>query len=176
MTPVRGVVLIGDPDQLSPTVISEHGPNKGARFLKRSLMERLYRAGYPCIMLRTNYRNHSQILDLFNRGMYRGELVPGPENDRLERVGRAWDSFTGSRHWFRALNVQGVRRLFISVEGKARRMENSLSWSNDSQVYVLCQLLRSLYSYQTPNGDSVRPEDVMIISAYKDQKVLVQRI
>ncbi|GAB1193628.1 hypothetical protein APSETT444_002849 [Aspergillus pseudonomiae] len=124
MTPVRGVVLIGDPDQLSPTVISEHGPNEGARFLKRSLMERLYRAGYPCIMLRTNYRNHSQILDLFNRGMYRGELVPGPENDRLERVGRAWDSFTGSRHWFRALNVQGVRRLFISVEGKARRMEN----------------------------------------------------
>ncbi|OGM48566.1 hypothetical protein ABOM_002485 [Aspergillus bombycis] len=143
MPSVRGVVLIGDPDQLSPT---------------------------------TNYRNHSQILDLFNSGMYRGKLVPGPENDRLERVGRAWDSFTGPRHWFRALNVHGMRRLFISIIGKAKRMENSLPWSNESQVQVLHHLLTSLYLFQTSNGDSVLPEDVMIVSPYKDQKVLVQRI
>ncbi|KAE8323855.1 P-loop containing nucleoside triphosphate hydrolase protein [Aspergillus sergii] len=176
MTSVRGVVLIGDPDQLSPTVISEHGPNEGARFLKRSLMERLYYAGYPCIMLTTNYRNHSQILDFFNAGMYKGELNPGPDNDRLERVGSAWDSFTRSRHYFRALGVDGVRRLFISVIGNARRMENSLSWSNESQVHVLRHLLTSLYSFQTPDGHSVLPDDVMIISPYKDQKVLVQRV
>ncbi|PLB33699.1 uncharacterized protein BDW47DRAFT_113472 [Aspergillus candidus] len=73
---MRGVVLIGDPQQLPPTVILENGTNEGAQCLKRSLMARLYAAGYPCTMLNRNYRNHSQILEYFNRAVYGGTVRP----------------------------------------------------------------------------------------------------
>ncbi|PKX98164.1 uncharacterized protein P174DRAFT_5420 [Aspergillus novofumigatus IBT 16806] len=74
MPTVKAVVLIGDPDQLPPTVISENDCNEGATYLKRALMTRLQKAGYPCTMLTTNCRNHSQILDLWNRRVYNGDL------------------------------------------------------------------------------------------------------
>ncbi|KNG84684.1 hypothetical protein ANOM_006993 [Aspergillus nomiae NRRL 13137] len=121
-------------------------------------------------MLQTNDQNHSQILDLFNREMYRGEFVHGPGNDRLERVGRVRDSFPGSRHWFRALNVHGVRQLFISVIGVAKRMKNSLSWSNETQGDVLRHLLTSLYSFQTPNGDLRTYRDNLTVDAAQGQE------
>ncbi|GKZ34345.1 hypothetical protein AbraIFM66950_004575 [Aspergillus brasiliensis] len=173
---VRAVVLIGDPKQLPPTVLSEYATNEGALYLKRSLMERLYDAGYPCTMLMTNYRNHSQILDLLNSKIYCNKLRLGPSNDSEQRVGKVWDTFTRSRHFFRGLGVVGVRRLFISVTGIARRVNGSRSWSNQSQGLVAVQLLKHLYGFRTNNGQSIGPEDVMIISPYMDQRALVGRL
>ncbi|OKL58367.1 hypothetical protein UA08_06227 [Talaromyces atroroseus] len=63
---VKVVVLIGDPQQLPSTLISENKENLGIKYVKRSLMERLREAGYPCTMLSTNYRCHPHILDFFN--------------------------------------------------------------------------------------------------------------
>ncbi|KAF7160020.1 hypothetical protein CNMCM5623_005566 [Aspergillus felis] len=176
MPTVKAVVLIGDPDQLPPTVISENSCNEGAKYLKRSLMTRLQQAGYPCTMLITNYRNHSAILDLFNRKVYRGELQVGPSNDAPERVGNAWDAFTRSRHYFRGFGVTGLRRLFISTIGYADRHENSLSSYNAAQVRALRQLLSQLYRFETAQGERIEPKDVMIISPYRDQRALVDEV
>ncbi|PKY06173.1 P-loop containing nucleoside triphosphate hydrolase protein [Aspergillus campestris IBT 28561] len=173
---VRGVVLIGDPQQLPPTVISENGTNEGAQYLKRSLMSRLYAAGYPCTMLDRNYRNHSQILEYFNRSVYGSKLLSGQSSDAPERVGRAWDTFTQDRHYFRNSGLVGVRRLFIGVIGNAEKAPNSLSWQNVSQAHVIRHLLRELYRFQTSGGDQIVPDDVMIISPYKDQQKLIGEV
>jgi superfamily I DNA and/or RNA helicase len=46
-------------------------------------MERLGDAGYSQTMLTTNYRNHPQILDLFNREIYKG-LLDAHDSTSLE--------------------------------------------------------------------------------------------
>ncbi|KAJ5855163.1 hypothetical protein N7534_007706 [Penicillium rubens] len=76
MESMRVVVLIGDPYQLPPTVMSD-GANEGAEFLKRSLLARLMEAGYPQVSLNIDYRNHPQILELFNKAIYSGKLISG---------------------------------------------------------------------------------------------------
>ncbi|RDH36405.1 P-loop containing nucleoside triphosphate hydrolase protein [Aspergillus welwitschiae] len=172
----RVMVLIGDPEQLPPTVVSEHATNEGALYLKRSMMERLHEAGYPCTMLLTNYRSHSHIFDIFNRLIYKGALRLGPNNDSEQRVGKVWDAFTRSHHHFCGYGVVGVRRLFISVIGEAVRAEGSQSWSNQSQGMVAVHLLKNLYAYRTSDGQSIRPEDVMVISPYAAQRALVGRL
>ena len=124
-------------------------------------------------MLTTNYRNHPQILDLFNREIYKGLLVAAESNSVPGRVGKTWDSFTSSRDIFEKSNVVGVRRLFISVDGIARRESNSRSWCNEHQVFVARTLLEELYAYRTEDGDRIGPKDVMIMSPYKNQRKLV---
>jgi ATP-dependent RNA/DNA helicase IGHMBP2 len=176
MSSVKAVVLIGDPDQVPPTVMSENDCNEGAKYLKRSLMARLHKAGYPCTMLNTNYRNHSAILDFWNQKVYGGALQVGRSNDAPDRVGNAWDAFTSSRHYFRGYGVAGLRRLFISTDGHADRHQNSLSSYNRPQVEVLRHLLSQLYQFETPQGDKIEPKDVMIISPYRDQRTLVDEV
>jgi superfamily I DNA and/or RNA helicase len=41
MPSIKAVILIGDQEQLPPTVVTEHSNNEGAEYLKRSLMEGL---------------------------------------------------------------------------------------------------------------------------------------
>ncbi|KAF7125947.1 hypothetical protein CNMCM5793_002306 [Aspergillus hiratsukae] len=163
MSSVKAVVLIGDPDQVPPTVISENYCNEGAKYLKRSLMARLHKAGYPCTILNTNYRNHSAILDFWNQNVYGGALQVGRSNDAPDRVGNAWDAFTSSRHYFRGYGVAGL-------------CQQRLSSYNRPQVEVLRHLLSHLYQFETPQGDKIEPKDVMIISPYRDQRTLVDEV
>lgn len=171
---LKAVILIGDHQQLPPTVISKSSGNEFARYVERSLLSRLGDAGYPLAQLRTNYRCHSSIMELFNRVVYKSLLVVGPHNDDMERVGRAWDEFTKSRHYFKAQSVAGARRMFISVSGMAEKKPGETSWINRHQVRVLIDMLRSLYGFQAPFGDKVKPEDVMIIAPYRAQRNLVK--
>jgi hypothetical protein len=48
---LRAVILVGDPSQPPPPLISEMANNECALWLKRSLMGRLHQAGYPCTVL-----------------------------------------------------------------------------------------------------------------------------
>lgn len=77
MLSIKAVILIGDQEQLPPTVVTE---DEGAKYLNKSLMERLYSAGYPISMLTINYWNHPDILDLFNKNVYAGRLTAAPQN------------------------------------------------------------------------------------------------
>lgn len=149
---VRAVILLGDPDQLPPTVTSEGQLNEGAQYLKRSLMARLLECCYPSTLLNVNYRNHPQILELFNRTIYKGKLRPGPSNSEPERVGDTWDEFTRKRHHFHGQLLAGVRRLFFSVIGTATREEHGTSFENVSQAVVIRDVLAELYSFTTAGG------------------------
>ena len=92
MPTIKAVILIGNHEQLPPTVITERSNNEGARYLKRSLLERLYLAGYSASLLTTNYRNHPHVLDLFNQHVYAGRLTAAPQTSNAgDRVGNVWD-------------------------------------------------------------------------------------
>lgn len=171
---LRGVILVGDPSQLPPTVISEHHNNEGARYLKRSSMERLKKAGYPCTMLISHYRCHPEIMEFFNREFYAGSLNNMQPVDYVSRVGYIWHEFTRGHHYFHANGLVNLRRLCISVDSIATQDDNSSSWSNIGQVDVMCKFLRALYQFRTPNGMKLNPADVMVISPYKDQRVLIR--
>lgn len=166
---IKGVILIGDHKELLPTVTTETGANEGAQFLKRSLMKRLFDAGYPSTTLLTNYRSHPAILDFYSRHVYEGKLKPAALNSELERVGCAWDSFTTSVAIFRSAGVENVRRLFIDVLGFATQHPNSSSWFNDHQVEAAGHLLQALYRHGSQH-ECIRPQDVLIISPYNDQQ------
>jgi senataxin len=56
--PAGRIVLVGDPCQLPPTVLSRAAE---AAMLTQSLFERLARAGWPVTMLREQYRMHPLI-------------------------------------------------------------------------------------------------------------------
>ncbi|KAJ5784046.1 uncharacterized protein N7518_009723 [Penicillium psychrosexuale] len=169
MESMRVIVLIGDPRQLPPTVLSD-GANEGSEFLKRSLLSRLMEAGYPQETLVTNYRNHPQILELFNKAIYSGKLASGSNVNHLDRVGRTWDAWT--RHAMPTV-APGSRRLFLSVDSVAFRPANETSWSNMAQVQAVQTLLENLYNFQSTEGEQIGPSDVMIISPYTAQRNLV---
>jgi hypothetical protein len=67
----------------------------------------------------------------------------------------------------------GSRRLFLSVNTVSSRQENEASWSNLGQIQALQGLLQDMYDSRTPQGEQIRPSDVMIISPYKAQRSLV---
>ncbi|OJJ50613.1 hypothetical protein ASPZODRAFT_21166 [Penicilliopsis zonata CBS 506.65] len=175
MESIRAVTLIGDSNELPPTVASERrSTNEGALYLKRSLMTRLDEAGYPMSTLNISHRANSAILNWYNKTVYKDQLIPGPDNDKPERVGNAWDAFTTSRHHFHDKGLAKVRRLFISVTGRASQEKNSTSWHNQSQAEVAAQL-HELYQ-GTTSGDKIKAEDVMILSPYRAQCQTVKKI
>ena len=55
------VVLVGDPQQLPPTVLSSQATAADSAALSQSLFERLQRAGIRVTMLLEQYRMHPDI-------------------------------------------------------------------------------------------------------------------
>lgn len=139
-------------------------------------MSRLCDAGYPTTVLKVNHRSHPQIIDFYNRELYRGVLTAAPSTSHMERVGIAWDSFAAIRRHFRHARLHGVRRLFINATGTALQRYNSSSWRNSDQVNVAADLLHELYRHRSGDGHQIRPEDVMIISPYRDQRNLITSV
>ncbi|CAI7623045.1 unnamed protein product [Penicillium viridicatum] len=163
---LRTITLIGDPDQLPPTVISSC-ENEGANFHARSFMSRLARS-YPLTLLEINYRCHPDILAWPASAIYKSEITPSEQNAKPERVGRAWDAFTASRHHFKGNGLAGKRRLVIHADGQAEKPSGSTSWRNDAHIEVVITLLRALYAYRATQ-DRIYSEDVTLICPYKEQ-------
>lgn len=68
------VVLVGDPQQLPATVLSQRGKEL---LLERSLFERLQQAGCPVHMLQVQYRMHPSIRDFPSAHFYDSKLQDG---------------------------------------------------------------------------------------------------
>jgi superfamily I DNA and/or RNA helicase len=156
MPSIKAVILIGDHEQLPPTVITDHSNNEGARYLKRSLRERLYQAGYSASLLTTNYRNHPHILDLFNQHVYAGRLTAAPQTSNAgDRVGNVWDAFTRSHHHFYNFDLEGVRRLFIRRRG-TRGTANRGQTQCKSMWQDTCSLPCTRFDPPTANKSCLR--------------------
>lgn len=68
----RRVVLVGDPQQLPATVLSQRGKDL---LFERSLFERLQTAGCPVHMLQVQYRMHPHIREFPSKHFYENQLL-----------------------------------------------------------------------------------------------------
>ena len=91
---VHLAVLVGDPQQLPATILSQRAKRGG---LGRSLFERLQQAGHPTLVLRTQYRMHPAIRRFPSAHFYGGVLRDGGTVARACRAARRRRRIAGVR-------------------------------------------------------------------------------
>eukprot|EP00931_Biecheleriopsis_adriatica_P103086 TRINITY_DN77972_c0_g1_i1.p1 TRINITY_DN77972_c0_g1~~TRINITY_DN77972_c0_g1_i1.p1 ORF type:complete len:1087 (-),score=219.88 TRINITY_DN77972_c0_g1_i1:38-3298(-) len=144
------VVLIGDHQQLPPTVLDENIAQAG---FQRSLFERLVLARPSwSVMLDVQWRMHPSIAEFPSREFYDGRVVSHPSCMKRRKLrGFNWPA-------------SGVHVLCVDVQG----LEESCgaSTKNTKEVEAILQLLPSA---------SVPPEDIGVITPYNGQKALLRK-
>uniref|UniRef100_W8BT05 Putative helicase MOV-10 n=1 Tax=Ceratitis capitata TaxID=7213 RepID=W8BT05_CERCA len=163
------VILSGDTQQLRPVVKS---PVAGGLGLNHSVMERLltrhcYRktanGTYDKTMLtllRRNYRSHPEIMGLYNRLYYKGDLIAQVNMDKL-------------------LNVENVPLmkdknfpiLVQCVHGKLGTIENSKSYYNLAEV---CAIVKIIEKLESDRDIKVTSKDIGVISPYNLQCTMLK--
>ncbi|KAI5072376.1 hypothetical protein GOP47_0012482 [Adiantum capillus-veneris] len=145
------VVLVGDPVQLPPTVVSSEAMMAG---LDVSLYQRLQEYGLNPCFLDTQYRMHPDIAALPSKLFYSGKLKSYPSpSDRPAPKGLPWP------------NVSKPILFMDCVEGREESTSESTSWFNHVEATQVVKVLQQLKS-----GDDIRGwEDIGVIAPYSAQ-------
>ncbi|GFY94817.1 P-loop containing nucleoside triphosphate hydrolases superfamily protein [Actinidia rufa] len=147
----KQVYLVGDPVQLPATVISSVAEKFGYGM---SLFKRFQRAGYPVVMLKTQYRMHPEIRSFPSREFYNGALEDGSEV--INQTRRSW-------HEYRCF---GPFCFFDIHEGKESQPSGSGSWVNEDEVDFVLAMYHSMVTRYPELKSSSR---LAIISPYRHQ-------
>ena len=145
----RQLVLVGDHQQLPPTVISRRAEEGG---LNRSLFDRLLACGLDSIMLTTQYRMHPILREFPSARFYENRLDDGCMRDqRPPPAGFLWPD------WDRPM-------AFVPVEGVEESDEEGKSRYNRDEAAKVLGIVNDLLAA----GD-LQPEDIGVISPYNGQ-------
>jgi len=149
------IVLIGDQQQLAPTILSKAAKKA---HLDQSLFDRLQRAGAPAYLLYEQYRMHPEIMKFPSAEFYRSQLQCG-EGCREENRRAPYHS---------SPNL-GPYQFFDVAGGQMhcdRYNEGSNSWSNsrEAEFVALCYL--QICRHAERDCHKIR---VGIITPYTDQ-------
>ena len=151
----KQVVLIGDQNQLPPTIISREAEAAG---LGESLFERFIRAGIRTYMLKVQYRMHPAIALFPSQTFYKGELLSGtPPSQRRAPVGFDWP-------------VPAVPMAFVNVEEGQERSDGA-SQTNQAEVQRVINIVKKL-----SGGHEVLPGDIGIVTPYSAQARAIKKI
>lgn len=165
------VILSGDHKQLGPVIKSKRAKSLG---LDRSLMERLMLnklyevdedGDYDRTLqtrLRRNYRSHPEIVDIYNKLYYNGDLIPLAPLDQVNLAA----------NWSILNNVQ-FPILFQAIKGPSTRKPNSTTWLNHAEARTVCQFVEKLVTWGLGNGEPVKQSDIGIITPYLGQCDLI---
>jgi len=158
------VIMVGDPNQLRATVQSSSCVNFS---YGQSLFERLNLAGYPKLMLETQYRMHPEISLFPSRRFYGGRLVDDA------RMKTKPDGLPGS-HWkpYHDHPSGKFRPLVLHNIWRGRQELVGTSYCNKVEGDFILNLfaeIRSKYARNCSGG-------VGIIAAYKAQQQYLRRI
>ncbi|GMG98866.1 hypothetical protein Nepgr_000706 [Nepenthes gracilis] len=153
----KQVFLVGDPVQLPATVISAKAEKLGYGM---SLFKRFQRAGYPVLMLRTQYRMHPEIRSFPSREFYADALEDG--SDVEEQTKRSW-------HDYRCF---GPFCFFDIHEGAESQPRGSGSWLNADEVEFVLLMYQKLVARYPELKSSSR---LAIISPYRHQVRLFRK-
>ena len=145
----RQLILVGDHQQLPPTVLSRQAERGG---LNRSLFDRLIACGLQSNMLTTQYRMHPILREFPSARFYENRLEDGCTADqRPSPAGFLWPD------WDRPM-------AFVPVEGVEESDEEGKSRYNRDEAAKVLSVVNDLL---TP-GD-LQPEDIGVISPYNGQ-------
>lgn len=151
-------IMVGDPNQLPPTVLSQHAASLK---YEQSLFVRMFNK-YPnrVHMLNVQFRMHPDIAAFPSREFYDKKLTNGSTN--LERTKRDWHNsriFTPYR--------------FFDVQGSHEKSQRTKSLFNKAEAQTAFQLYNAL---QHALGHEAIAGKVGIISPYKQQVVLLKKV
>lgn len=155
----RRCILVGDPKQLPPTVLSKYGTHKN---YGQSLFLRMYMA-HPSRthMLNVQYRMNPDISKFPNQEFYQGKLMDGPEN-----------GLKTARPWHMAAQGLLTPFRFFNVIGEEAQNQLTKSYFNKNEadfVYELYQFLRG------STQESLEGK-VGIISMYREQVSYIKSV
>jgi len=150
----RTIAMIGDHEQLPPTVICPEAKELG---LDRSLFDRLVSRGLEPALLELQYRSHPALTAFPSVATYGGRIRSGvPKASRPVPAGFDWP-------------LKGVPIVFVPVDdGREQRVGSS--FCNQAEVTAVERLLQQLLR----PGD-LRMEDVGVITPYQEQVKLFKR-
>ena len=145
----RQLILVGDHQQLPPTVLSRRAEQGG---LNRSLFDRLIACGLKSMMLTTQYRMHPILREFPSARFYENRLEDGCTSaERPPPAGFLWPD------WDRPM-------AFVPVEGVEEADEEGKSRSNRDEAAKVLSVVNDLLAM----GD-LQPDDIGIISPYNGQ-------
>lgn len=151
-------IMVGDPNQLPPTVLSQHAASLK---YEQSLFVRMFNQHPTRVhMLNVQFRMHPEIAMFPSREFYDKKLATGSTN--FDRTTRDWHSsavFTP----YRFFNVQGVQE----------KSQQTKSLFNRSEAQTIFQFYKAL---QNALGHEAIAGKVGIISPYKQQVALLKKV
>ncbi|KAK4698643.1 sorting nexin-41/42, partial [Phenoliferia sp. Uapishka_3] len=149
-------ILIGDPLQLPPTIISQKAT---ALSFDRSLFVRLMEQNTKVVqLLSIQYRMHPKIFNFPSRVFYDHLLRDGP--DMVSKTNRSWHS------WLPPYS-------FVSVEG-SKEVRSDRSWKNTIEALAVRDLYELLLAKHPPGeGDEY---SVGVIAPYTAQHVQLEKV
>uniref|UniRef100_A0A803KT02 Helicase MAGATAMA 3 n=1 Tax=Chenopodium quinoa TaxID=63459 RepID=A0A803KT02_CHEQI len=148
---------VGDPVQLPATVISTVAQNLGYGM---SLFKRFQKAGYPVLMLKTQYRMHPEIRNFPSQEFYDNALEDGADIE--EQTKRVWHDYRCFRPFC----------FFDVKDGADSQPEGSGSWVNVDEVEFALLLYQKLVSKYPELKSSSK---LAIISPYRLQVKLFRQ-
>ena len=154
----KSVVLVGDPQQLPATILSEAAR---AVAMERSLFERLQAEGCPVALLSVQYRMHPEIRSFPSLHFYQGKLEDAAEVKALPPEPYHSEKYLGPYHVF---DVAG---------GKERRQKSGGSLSNVAEAEVAVGLYKTLQNSLNRQGIK-KHVSVAIITPYREQRTLIK--
>ena len=145
----RQLVLVGDHQQLPPTVLSRRAEQGG---LNRSLFDRLIACGLRSNLLTTQYRMHPILREFPSARFYENRLEDGcTAAQRPPPAGFLWPD------WDRPM-------AFVPIEGVEETDEEGKSRSNRDEAAKVLGVVDDLLAI----GD-LQPHDIGVISPYNGQ-------
>ena len=145
----RQLVLVGDHQQLPPTVVSRRAEDGG---LNRSLFERLIACGLASCMLTTQYRMHPMLREFPSARFYQNRLEDGCTSDeRPAPAGFLWPD------WDKPM-------AFVPVDGAEEQDEEGKSRSNRDEAAKVVGVVIDLLAV----GD-LSPHDIGVVTPYNGQ-------
>lgn len=151
-------IMVGDPNQLPPTVLSQHAASLK---YEQSLFVRMFKQHSNRIhMLNVQFRMHPEIAQFPSREFYDSKLSTGSTN--FERTKRDWHN----SHVFTPYR-------FFDVQGSQERSQTTQSLFNRNEAQAAFQIYQAL---QKTLGHSAIAGKVGIISPYKQQVNLLKKV
>lgn len=150
------IVLVGDPKQLAPTILSKSA--KRARF-DQSMFERLQNAGVAVHALTEQYRMHPKIVRFPSERFYGGSLYSGPGSLEADRSA----PYHSRRNCgpFQFFNARDARMVVDRRQTGSRSCSNSLEAHFAARCYEIIAIeaqrsrVRTSVGVITPYADQV---------------------
>ena len=152
----KHVTLIGDPQQLSPTILHPKGKQTGMHI---SLFERIMRLKPKNnSLLNIQYRMHPKIAEFVSNNFYEGKLKNGVTEKERTNI-----KFNEKFNW----PDSKFPTLFINVEGQNKISSSGTSYNNEMECLSLLFIMKN----KIPKEEF---KNTCIITPYLGQKELLE--